>query len=132
MTKKETKELLPIMQAWVEGKTIQYFNISENKWCDIPSDVDNVAFTNEPCDYRIKPNLTYKPFKNQKECWDEMLNHKPFGWIRDNNTQCLYNISSIGRNSYGVVVNNSIMYFDLAFNTCNFVDGTPFGIQEEL
>ena len=44
MTREEAKELLPIIQAWVEGKTIQYFNISEDKWCDIPSNV-NVAFT---------------------------------------------------------------------------------------
>ena len=60
-----------------------------------------------------------------------MLKHQPFGWIRNNDTQCLCNIGSIGLNSYGVVINNSIMYFDLAFNTCDFVDGTPFGVKEE-
>ena len=60
-----------------------------------------------------------------------MLKHQPFGWIRNNDTQRLCNIGSIGRNNYGVVIDNSILYFDLAFNTCNFVDGTPFGIKEE-
>ena len=30
-------------------------------------------------EYRIKP--TYRPFKNAEECWQEMLKHKPFGWV---------------------------------------------------
>ena len=23
----------------------------------------------------------YRPFKNQEECWDEMMKHQPFGWL---------------------------------------------------
>lgn len=79
----------------------------------------------------IEVTEPYRPFKSQEECWNEMLKHQPFGWLRNNDTQRLCNIGSIGRNNCGVVIDKSILYFDLAFNTCNFVDGAPFGIKEE-
>ena len=127
MTREEAKELLPIIQAWSEGKTIQYYS-EENGWIDW---LNFVNFNEPPSTYRIKPEPKYRPFKNQEECWTEMLKHHPFGWIRNNDTQRWCNVGSIGRNNYGVVIDNSILYFDLAFNTCNFVDGPPFGIKEE-
>ena len=125
MTREEAKEMLPIIQAWADGKSIQVRE--KGRWVELCID----DFTRSPDRYRIKPEPKYRPFKSQEECWNEMLKHKPFGWIRNNDTQRLCNIGSIGRNNYGVVIDNSILYFDLAFNTCNFVDGTPFGIKEE-
>lgn len=127
MVKEGLEKILPVMQAFVEGKTIQRYDDKKDDWYDVSSNA-NIDFC---YDYRIKPEQTYRPFKNQEECWNEMLKHQPFGWIRNNDTQRLCNIGSIGRNNYGVVIDNSILYFDLAFNTCNFVDGTPFGIKEE-
>ena len=128
MTREEIKEMLPIMQAFAEGKTIQIKQ--EGDWFDVGKNTE-VYFSESPSDYRIKPEPKYRPFKTQEECWTEMLKHQPFGWIRNNDTQRLCNIGSIGRNNYGVVIDKSILYFDLAFNTCNFIDGTPFGIKEE-
>ena len=111
------------MQAFAEGKTIQLF--TNGIW----EGAKNPTFESGAM-YRIKPEPKYRPFETQEECWNEMLNHKPFGWIRNNDTQSLCNIGSIGRNKW-CGFDNSILYFDLAFNTCNFVDGTPFGIKEE-
>ena len=128
MTREEIKEMLPIMQAFAEGKPIQFRKGYE--WIDIKTGED-LSFLRPPSDYRIKPEPRYRPFKTQEECWKEMLKHQPFGWIINNDTQRLCNIGSIGRNNCGVVIDKSILYFDLAFNTCNFVDGTPFGIKEE-
>ena len=124
MTREEAKELLTIIQAFAEGKTIQLF--TNGIW----EDAKNPTFESGAM-YRVKPEPKYRPFKSQEECWNEMLEHQPFGWIRNNDTQRLCNIGSIGRNNCGVVIDKSILYFDLAFNTCNFVDGTPFGIKEE-
>ena len=116
------------MQAWTDGKAIQFRRKETVEWVDLYEDDLRVS---PAYHYRIKPEPKYRPFKTQEECWNEMLKHQPFGWIRNNDTQRLCNIGSIGRNNYGVVIDNSILYFDLAFNTCNFVDGTPFGIKEE-
>ena len=125
----ELKEAAKVMEAYANGKKIQCnYNCQDNEgWVD----TDNPSFNWDKYVYRIKSEPKYRPFKNQEECWTEMLKHQPFGWIRNNDTQRLCNIGSIGRNNCGVVIDKSILYFDLAFNTCNFVDGTPFGIKEE-
>lgn len=127
MTREEAKELLPIIQAWAEGKSIQYQTDSKS-WSDITKDLYPC---NHPSLYRIKPEPNYRPFNSKEECWNEMLKHQPFGWIKDIRTQCLHNIISIGHNKYDIEINNSVMYFDTAFNDYSFADGTPFGIKEE-
>ena len=129
MTREETKRRAELYSALADGKTIQVQNPNGGEWFDVK--IETLRSICEEFNYRIKPEPKYRPFKTQEECWNEMLKHQPFGWIRNNDTQRLCNIGSIGRNNYGVVIDNSILYFDLAFNTCNFVDGTPFGIKEE-
>ena len=128
MTRAEAKRRAELYSALAEGKIIQ-FKQENGEWVDLKTDL--MCGIAESFRYRIKPEPKYRPFKSQEEFWSEMLKHQPFGWIRNNDTQRLCNIGSIGRNNYGVVIDNSILYFDLAFNTCNFVDGTPFGIKEE-
>lgn len=129
MTREQAKRRAELYSALAEGKTIQVQNPNGGEWFDVK--IETLRSICEEFNYRIKPEPQYRPFKSQEECWNEMLKHQPFGWIRNNDTQRLCNIGSIGRNSYGVVINNSIVYFDLAFNTCDFVDGTPFGIKQE-
>ena len=124
MTREEAKRQAELYSALAERKTIQDW--TNDTW----KDKEYTSF-GELSQSPIKPEPKYRPFETQEECWNEMLKHQPFGWIRNNDTQCLCNIGSIGRNNYGVVIDKSILYFDLAFNTCNFVDGTPFGIKEE-
>ena len=128
MTREEAKRRAELYSALAEGKIIQ-FKQENGEWVDLKTDL--MCGIVESFRYRIKPEPKYRPFKSQEEFWSEMLKHQPFGWIRNNDTQRLCNIGSIGRNNYGVVIDKSILYFDLAFNTCNFVDGTPFGIKEE-
>ena len=81
-----------------------------------------------PQDYSIKPE--YRPFKDAKECFEEMQKHKPYGWVKD--TSKMYNITIIRDD--GIIVNTSIdggLYnFESSLNL-KFVDGTPFGIKEE-
>lgn len=113
MTRKEIKDLLPIMQAYVEGKTIQYRVNKE--W----EDIDNPSFNDLPSEYRIKPEPTYRPFKDKEECWNEMLKHQPFGWIKNKYDQYI-NICSIGNDN-----------FSDWFKLYIFADGTLFGVKEE-
>lgn len=53
MRREKAKALLPIIQAWVEGKTIQYKNHVTNEWTDV---VYDVHFAGVPDDYRVKPD----------------------------------------------------------------------------
>ena len=65
MRRNEAKELLPIIQAFAEGKTIQVKAI-DGMWYD---DEDMLKFNSSPQNYRIKPEQKYRPFKNAEECW---------------------------------------------------------------
>ena len=73
MNREEAKKLLPIIQAYIEGKKIQSKSLTEN-WVD----VTNPDWDMARC-YRIKPESEYRPFKNIEECWTEMQKHQPFG-----------------------------------------------------
>ena len=77
MNRQQAKELLPIIQAFAEGKTIQ---VQEDiDWCYLGNNAD---FNLSPQRYRIKTEPKYRPFENKEECWQEMLKHEPFGWVK--------------------------------------------------
>ena len=127
MNRQEAKEWLPIIQAWAEDKPIQY-QTDSGSWVDI---IKDLYTDNNPSKYRIKTEPKYRPFKNQEECWQEMLKHQPFGWLRNIFTQRLFNIDTISYTTCNIIINNSILDGDDVFNSYTFVDGTPFGIKEE-
>ena len=135
MTRKNAKELLPIIQAFAEGKSIQRIN-SLGEWSDVTGDV---LFYCNPEDYRIKPEPEYRPFKTQEECWQEMMKHQPFGWLKSIRKQEKVHIGrvfevkdyvliTLSINGILYNINNDSSYF---FNEYTFADGTPFGIKEE-
>ena len=129
MTREEAKELLPIIQAWAEGKNIQF--LSDGEWHDI----NQADFTCYPDKYRIKPEPKYRPFKTQEECWNEMLKHNPFGWLKSIRNQEKVHIGRVFEvKDFALItlsvnegINNNSSYF---FNEYTFDDGTPFGIRE--
>ena len=114
MTREEAKELLPIIQAFAEGKTIEYSYDGEH-WerNDAPVWDCDVMF-------RIKPQPKYRPFETKEECWNEMLKHQPFGWLRDEDGDYILP-ATVGNKSD----------FIFRFKVYKFTDGTPFGIKEE-
>lgn len=128
MTREEAKELLPIIQAFAEGKEIQYRN-SLNEWLDITKN-DGLSFVSLPSDYRIKPEPKYRPFKSQKECWNEMLKHQPFGWIK-NDVGNIFNIIAMVNQNHAIKLNECYSKYSDLFKDFKFTDGTPFGIKED-
>lgn len=123
MTREEAKELLPIIQAFAESKTIQG-RTKDRPWFDL---LDNKLQMSELFEYHIKPEPKYRPFKNQEECWNEMLKHQPFGWVKSTLSDNFYTIESI---SNEINYNRTFVSYNEAFNWCKFADGTPFGIKE--
>ena len=123
MTREEAKEWLPVIKAFSEGKTIEYKNLS-GPWIETKSPSWSNNF-----EYRIKPEPKYRPFKNQEECWQEMLKHQPFGWIRGKYSAILYLIDSIASDREACVSGNHVS-FDFIIKNYEFADGTPCGIIE--
>ena len=125
MTVQEIREAAKVMEAYTNGKKIQYLN-DDNGWIDAP----NPLFDWDNCVYRIKPEDTYRPFKTQEECWNEMLKHQPFGWVRSKKYNALlWNVTSINKDDITIICD--YYKFHRAFECFEFTDGTPFGIKEE-
>lgn len=140
MTREEIKKVLPVIQAFTEGKVIQTKNGDET-WITIGKETDlNIESLAEyPDCFRIKPEPEYRPFKDADECWQEMLKHEPFGWvvIIENNLSIKYNIQALiqdGVKSTAVLTDDVMSEkfpFEGVLQKFTFVDGTPFGIKKE-
>ena len=127
MTREEAKELLPIIKAFAEGKEIQDKIEGVTDWVD--TDEINFEYEGQKIKHRIKPESQYRPFKSQEECWNEMLKHQPFGWVKEISSEmpCLINAIT----NKNIVSMEDISSFKKALNIYEFKDGTPFGIKEE-
>ena len=127
MNRKEAKELMPIIQAFAEGKTIQYYDslIDIADW----EDCENPNFENLTYKFRIKPESTYRPFANAKECWQEMQKHKPFGWVKSTLFKDLALVKRV--TTLYVEINRDIIDYKDALEKFTFADGTNFGVKVE-
>lgn len=142
MTREETAERIKIMQAYVDGKRIQYAEDDTDVWHNIDEPDWHSDY-----EYRIKPEPKCRPFKNADECWQEMLKHQPFGWVKRKGNKPSYELlacisennenneapvcfASYGSVDRGVVIRSSSR-FDKMFNVFTFADGAPFGAKEE-
>lgn len=126
MTREEAKELLPIIQAYADGKQIQYFEERTMRWEDItaPSWIRGIP-------YRVEPESKYRPFRNTKECWQEMLKHQPFGWVKINGQYT--NITKIDNKDLSFRAQGfwyQICRDETVKDNVTFADGAPFGIRE--
>ena len=134
ITRENAKELLPILQAFAEGKQIQDKIEGVTDWVD--TDEINFEYEGQKIKHRIKPESQYRPFKSQEECWNEMLKHQPFGWLKSIKKQEKVHIGRVFEvKDYVLItlsinegINNNPSYF---FDEYTFADGTPFGIKKE-
>ena len=126
MTREEVKEMLPVLQAFVDGKTIESRCIKGDK--SLWYDDEDPSFDND-FEYRIKPEPKYRPFKDAEECWVEMQKHQPFGWLKSKKDGYYSFITML---NYRFRLNGYDGWrFDDVINKFTFADGTPFGVKVE-
>ena len=124
MTREEAKENIKYIQAYAEGKDLEYYNTNLEEWRPAASPTFHTNVK-----YRIKPEPKYRPFKNAVECIAVMVNHQPFGWVKNSNRELYHNLSNIDNTS--VYTSDNYDYdYDKAFKLFKFIDGTPFGVKE--
>lgn len=130
MNRNKTKELLPIIQAFAEGKAIESRCVKGDKslWYD-----DEDPSFDDDFEYRIKPEPTYRPFKDAEECWAEMQKHQPFGVVKD---KYFYNYQT--HRAFTCLVTNGCDFggyenetFESCYKDLLFADDTPFGVKLE-
>ena len=125
LTREEAKEMLPIIQAWADGQTVDWYDPAIG-WRLSGFTLD---FDKKPNFYRIKPEPRYRPFKTREECWNEMHKHPDFGWVIAKDSKIMYHIYVIGIGH--VLIHSMSISFPETFAEYEFTDGTPFGIKEE-
>ena len=125
MTTEEIKEAAKVMEAYDNGKEIQFLNEEDDKWIDTPIPL----FNWDKYTYRIKPEPKYRPFKSQEECWQEMHQHPDFGWVLAKDSKIMYHICVVGIGY--VLIDSMSISFPETFAEYEFTDGTPFGINKE-
>ena len=129
MTREEAKTMLPIIQAYAEGKEIEIFDKTTKMW-------RTAMLPHFDCDtknYRIKPEREYRPFKDAEECWQEMQKHRPFGWVKDKkDVHHRVLITAVDDDTCGMSLNgNAAWSLSGIMDLFTFADGTPFGVKVE-
>ena len=137
MTREEAKTMLPIIQAFAEGKEIEFRSKGfDEEWKKV-NEIPGLSYSS--FDYRVKSEPKYRPFKDADECWQEMLKHQPFGWTKKTCGHCIF-LHIMELYSTGIVINmvdnfgcfkNLLETYGLAFAEITFADGAPFGVKED-
>lgn len=134
MNRKVAAELLPIIKAFAEAKVIQILN-DRGEWDDLTEreGLPIGTLTEEPNNFRIKPEPKYRSFANAEECLQEMLKHQPFGWIKAKEG-AYQNIISVDNFYAGLCDKDGsaiLLASKNSYQDNTFFDGTPFGIKLE-
>ena len=127
MTKEETAECIKVMQAYTNGEIIEEkrFSFDHTEWVE---SIDP-SWQWYKFDYRIKPRSKYRPFKNAEECWQEMLKHQPFGWVKSTLFKDLALVKRV--TTLYVEINRDIIDYKDVLEKFTFADGTNFGVKVE-
>lgn len=127
MTREEAKKLLPIIQAFSEGKEIEgIYKGIKSPWFK----VEDTVFDGGTI-FRVKPELLLRPFANAEECWAEMEKHQPFGWVKHKKDGSRSLITSVIGYERKVYFDEDVWYFDRIMEHYTFADGVPFGVKVE-
>ena len=132
MNRNQAKEFYPILQAYAEGRVIECrTKPSFIEGSDVPNDwteMKEIEFWNNT-EYRVKTKQKYLPFRDAKECWQEMQKHQPFGWVKSTLFKDLALVKRV-TNLY-VEINREIIDYKDALDKFTFADDTNFGVKVE-
>ena len=127
MEKEKTENLIKIMQAFLEGETVEervvFLNNHTAGWVKHTGNDWNTT----KYEYRIKPKPQYRSFKDGNECWEEMQKHQPFGWVKISN--CYNHITEV--NNENLFINGGYFNLESAYKNIAFADGSVFGVKND-
>lgn len=126
MDRNQAKELLPVIQAYIDGKPIQSRCIKGDKslWYD-----DEDPSFDDDFEYRIKPESKYRSFANTEECWAEIQKHQPVGFLKFKDIKSGYYMITCIASGVVVGMNDTPFSYESMFNNYKFADGQPFGVK---
>lgn len=125
---KNTKLLIEIMQAYVDGKQIQYRGPWSLPWKDV---TEPIIWNFANFEYRVKPENMLRPYANAKEFLDAYKAHDSL--LKRKVDENYYTVLVI--KEHGIVFNNGkkedFLYYDELIKVFTFSDDSPCGITME-
>ena len=121
MKREQVRAMMPILQAFIDGKKIEGrpkgFSNDFEGWVSVDeiSGLDSI-------EYRIKPESKYRPFNDAKECWQEMQKHQPFGWVKSTLFKDLALVKRV--TTLYIEINRDIIDYKDALEKFTFADDT--------
>lgn len=131
MTKEKAKELLPLLQAYSEGKVIQYQENS-GKWVDL----ENPDFACDAIYYRIKPEEEWQPYKDCDEMIADFKERSnttcmPLIWVKDKVYGRKYLITGFdASDDAGIYFGCNWYDFEDLFANYTYLDDTVCGVKQ--
>ncbi len=140
MNRNQAEEFYPILQAFAEGKIIETRRkptadnngVTKDGWFEFNdwTEMKELEYWVN-VDYRIKPEPKYRPFNNAEECWEEMMKHQPFGWVKLKDTESGYYLLKGIASQVVIGFNENPFSYKKVFEDYTFANGTPFGVKVE-
>lgn len=124
-----TEEKIAVMQAYVDGKTIQ--SIWNGDWADV---TEPPIWNWRDNQYRIKPEEKYRPYKDYGEMVDDFCERfgvncpvyaMPMIWLKSKRVDYKLMISCFNGES------ESWKLLKTYFNDYTYIDGSPVGKEAE-
>lgn len=126
-----TEEKISVMQAYVEGKKIQVKAWCASEWKDC---IFEPKWYWESCDYRVKPEEKYIPYKDYKEMVDDFCerfgvkcsaHEMPLIWLKSKATDYMMLVTGFSGGD------EAIKKFTNYFKEYTYLDGSPVGKKVE-
>ena len=118
MTREQAKELLPIINAFAEGKQIEYYDSSVNAWLSANSPTWRSEFT-----YRVKPEKKLIPFTFEDK---DLFKGKFVKYVKSDDMLNHYCINGFGK-EYIQLSNGKTHFYETMLALYEFEDGSPCG-----
>lgn len=127
MTRDQAKKAIELLQAYIDGKTIEYkIRGIDYNWCQFKKN-DNPAFDWSTTDYRIKPEPTYRPYNSMQEFMEAEKKHGPW-LLRDCDHSIAYKALHVSDQAVSFL--NYHKSFEDLFNDFEWQDGTGCCVME--
>ena len=118
-----TKEQIAVMQAYIDGKKIEYKNVLWEHWVSC----ENPTWDWNTYEYRIVEGTRLRPYKDAQEFIEAMNEHGPM--IGYKHKKAFMGVELV--NDHGIMLKYEIL-MRLYNEVINFIwqDGTPCGVME--
>lgn len=134
--KMTTEQKIEIMKSYAEGNTVQSKALIGDKW----QDDSNPCWDWNHFEYRIKPELEYRPYESNEELFNDYFVKKEkeeiehiFGglWLKNKENGVEYLVNALNVNgdvdSCDIMIGDFWCTFERAFEKFVYLNDTPFG-----